>query len=83
MVGANIQPLRSDVVNGERRATPAGSMVTTSDTGEFRLWGLSPADYQVMVNPQRAMNFGPDVSDDRTWLRGVLLSAARPTPPRR
>jgi protocatechuate 3,4-dioxygenase beta subunit len=66
VVGANIQPLRSDVINGERRATPAGSMVTTSDTGEFRLWGLSPADYQVMANPQRAMNFGPDVSDDRT-----------------
>ena len=66
VAGASVQPLRSDIVNGERRTTPGGTMATTSDTGEFRLWGLSPADYQVMVSPQASMNFSPEVSDDRT-----------------
>jgi len=65
VVGATVQPLRIDFVNGERRPFPSGSTMTTSDTGEFRLWGLSPADYQVMVNPQRSMDFGP-ASDNRT-----------------
>lgn len=66
VVGATVQPLRSDVVNGERRTFPSGSSMTTSDTGEFRLWGLSPADYQVMANPQRMMDFGQGVSENRT-----------------
>jgi len=66
VVGASVQPLRVDTVNGERRTFPSGPMSATSDTGEFRLWGLSPADYQVMAHPQRGLEFSNGVSDNRT-----------------
>ena len=62
VVGASVHPLRIEVINGERHVTPGGTMVTTSDTGEFRMWGLLPAAYQVMVN---VVNVGPEVSNDR------------------
>lgn len=66
VVGASVQPLRVDMVNGERRTFPTGPMSATSDTGEFRLWGLSPADYQLMAHPQRGLEFSNGVSDNRT-----------------
>lgn len=66
VVGANVQPLRSQIVNGQRTDMPGGSMATTSDTGEFRIWGLTPGDYHVMVSSQRGFGPATEISDDRT-----------------
>src|SRR6185503_6953132 len=65
-VGVNVQPLRSTIMNGQRTANPMGSMVTTSDTGEFRIWGLMPGDYQVLATPQRSYGPAAEISDDRS-----------------
>src|SRR5262245_36241596 len=51
-VGVMVQPLRSQIVNGQRNDSPMGQMTTTSDTGEFRVWGLMPGDYHVLASPQ-------------------------------
>lgn len=65
-IGVTVQPLRSQIVNGQRSDSPMGSMTTTSDTGEFRVWGLMPGEYHVMVTPQRMFGPATEVSDDRT-----------------
>lgn len=65
VVGANVQPMRVTIVNGQRREFGAGQPSTTPDTGEFRIWGLAPGEYLVMVNPQRG-GFMDSSSDDRT-----------------
>ena len=64
VANAMVQSMTFRAINGERRPMPMGSPFTTPDTGEFRLWGLGPGDYFVMVNTRGMMNFGP--SDDRT-----------------
>lgn len=64
VANATVQPMMIRVMNGERRPFPSGPQVTTPDTGEFRLWGLSPGDYFVAVSV-RVTNFG-DPSDDRS-----------------
>ena len=66
LANANVQPMQNRFMNGQRRPMPMGQGATTPDTGEFRLWGLSPGDYFVSVTPrQNGMNMG-DNSDDRS-----------------
>lgn len=64
VANAMVQPMRVAVINGEQRPTPSGPMATTPDTGEFRLWGLAPGEYLVVVNSQRMFNM--ESSDDRS-----------------
>jgi hypothetical protein len=64
VANAMVQPLRLTVINGEQRQMPSGPMATTPDTGEFRLWGLIPGEYLIVVNSQRMFNMEP--SDDRS-----------------
>jgi hypothetical protein len=65
VANAMVQPMTIRNFNGERRPMPMGASSTTPDTGEFRLWGLAPGEYFVMVNARgMMMNIGP--SDDRT-----------------
>jgi hypothetical protein len=42
-----VAAMRSQFVQGRRRVVPAGRFVATDDLGEYRLYGLSPADYYV------------------------------------
>jgi hypothetical protein len=42
-----VAAMRSQFVQGRRRLVPAGRFATTDDLGEYRLYGLSPADYYV------------------------------------
>ena len=42
-----VAPLRPFFVQGQRRLQTAARVAITSDTGEFRLWGLSPGSYYV------------------------------------
>jgi Carboxypeptidase regulatory-like domain len=65
-VGVNVQPLRSTIVNGQRSDSSMGQMATTSDTGEFRMWGLMPGDYHVLASPQRSFGPAMEITDDRT-----------------
>ena len=66
VANAMVQPMTLRVINGERRPMPMGPPSTTPDTGEFRLWGLAPGEYFVMVNSRATMNFALGPSDDRT-----------------
>jgi hypothetical protein len=65
VANAMVQPIMMRLVNGERRPMPSGSMATTPDTGEFRLWGLQPGDYLVLAN-SRTMGNPFDQTNDRT-----------------
>jgi protocatechuate 3,4-dioxygenase beta subunit len=42
-----VAAMRSQFVQGRRRFMPAGRFATTDDLGEYRLFGLNPADYYV------------------------------------
>jgi protocatechuate 3,4-dioxygenase beta subunit len=42
-----VAAMRSQFVQGRRGFVPAGRFTTTDDLGEYRLFGLSPADYYV------------------------------------
>ena len=65
VANAMVQPIMVRLVNGERRPMPSGPMATTPDTGEFRLWGLQPGDYLVLVN-SRMMGNPLEQTDDRS-----------------
>ena len=65
VANAMVQPIMLRLVNGERRPMPSGPMATTPDTGEFRLWGLQPGDYLVLVN-SRMMANPQEQTDDRS-----------------
>ena len=64
VANAMVQPMQNRFVGGQQRPTASGQVVTTPDTGEYRLWGLSPGQYFVFVNP-RGMGGFIDNSDDR------------------
>ena len=67
VANANVQPMQNRFMNGQRRPMPSGQSSFTPDTGEFRLWGLSPGDYFVSVQPrQGGMIMVNESSDDRS-----------------
>jgi hypothetical protein len=61
--GAQVTPLRSQFMQGQRRFIPFTSRGTTNDIGEFRLVGLSPGQYYVSALLPTSVN-ASDVSDD-------------------
>jgi hypothetical protein len=63
MAGAFVTPQRLQYVNGARRAVSTGG-ASTNDLGEFRLFGLAPADYYVSVTVRAGNPI--DDSTDRT-----------------
>jgi hypothetical protein len=54
LAGARVQALRQRTVEGQRRLVPTGAADTTDDTGAFRVYGMPPGDYFVMVTPPDA-----------------------------
>jgi protocatechuate 3,4-dioxygenase beta subunit len=64
VANAMVQPMQNRFMGGQQRPMMSGQPFTTSDTGEYRLWGLSPGQYFVSVNP-RGMGGFMDNSDDR------------------
>jgi hypothetical protein len=72
-----VQPMLHRTINGVRQLMPSGQSVTTPDTGEFRLWGLTPGDYYVAVNA-RSMNMGlTDQTDDRSGYAATTYLLSR------
>jgi protocatechuate 3,4-dioxygenase beta subunit len=66
IANAMVQPMQNRFLNAQQRPMMSGQPVTTSDTGEYRLWGLSPGQYYVSVNPRSMGGFTADNSDDRS-----------------
>jgi hypothetical protein len=66
VANAMVQPMQNRFLNGQQRPMVSGSPFTTSDTGEYRLWGLSPGQYFVSVNSRSMGGFTMDNSDDRS-----------------
>jgi protocatechuate 3,4-dioxygenase beta subunit len=56
-----VAAMRSQFVRGRRRLTPEGRFATTDDLGEYRLFGLSPADYYVSATYRPAPPAAGDV----------------------
>jgi protocatechuate 3,4-dioxygenase beta subunit len=62
VIGATVSPMRQQFQNGQRRLLNGGSVTTTNDLGEYRLFGLPPGRYFVTVTPrneQFSMLTGP------------------------
>jgi hypothetical protein len=58
VVDARVQVMQYRWINGRRRLANMGRMGTTNDRGEFRVWGLPPADFYVSaVSSDRPMFF--------------------------
>ena len=70
VAGAAVQPMQMRYVNGRLEPTMAGNggvigaMFQTPDTGEFRVWGLSPGEYLIQAN--LAAGGGPFEPQGRT-----------------
>jgi hypothetical protein len=60
-----VMPMQARFINGRRQLVPMGSMATTPDTGEFRLWGLMPGQYVVSVTQRDFAAMAQDASNDR------------------
>jgi protocatechuate 3,4-dioxygenase beta subunit len=65
VVNATVMPMQARFINGRRQLVPMGSMATTPDTGEFRLWGLMPGQYIVSVSQRDFQAMGGASSNDR------------------
>jgi protocatechuate 3,4-dioxygenase beta subunit len=65
VVNAMVMPMQARFINGRRQLVPTGSMATTPDTGEFRLWGLMPGQYVVSVTQRDFAARAQDASNDR------------------
>jgi len=52
IVGATVQALTSEYVQGERRLIGGATPVNTNDLGEYRIYGLAPDHYYVGVSGQ-------------------------------
>jgi hypothetical protein len=63
MPGVNVQVLRYQYLQGDRRATQAGN-AQTDDRGQYRVWGLMPGEYYVSALARNAnpggRGFGPN-----------------------
>jgi hypothetical protein len=67
ITGARVQVLRSQMRQGRRQLTPAGTSGQTDDTGAYRIFGLAPGDYYVAGNlraapiesPEGAVTYAP------------------------
>jgi protocatechuate 3,4-dioxygenase beta subunit len=66
VANAVVQPMQNRFMGGQQRPMMSGQPFTTSDTGEYRLWGLSPGQYFVSANPRGMGGFMMDNSDDRS-----------------
>lgn len=65
VAGGAVQPMQLRYVNGRRQPTMTGNgMFQTPDTGEFRLWGLTPGDYLIQASVNSGG--GPVDTDDRS-----------------
>jgi protocatechuate 3,4-dioxygenase beta subunit len=64
VANARVQVLRYQMVQGQRRLTPAGGGDQTDDTGSYRIYGLAPGDYYLSAT-LRAAN-GPFLDDGNT-----------------
>jgi protocatechuate 3,4-dioxygenase beta subunit len=56
IANASVQAVMMRQIDGARRPVATGARFSTPDTGEFRLWDLSPGEYYVLVNA-RTNNF--------------------------
>ena len=65
VVNAMVMPMQARFINGRRQLVPMGSMATTPDTGEFRLWGLMPGQYVVSVTQRDFAMMAQGDSSDR------------------
>jgi len=63
LTNVQVQPMRSQFINGERRMTQAAGSGMTNDLGEYRMYGLAPGQYFVSAT-LRTQSFGD--SSDRT-----------------
>jgi hypothetical protein len=59
-----VQALRQRIIGGRRQLAPVGSVSTTNDIGQFRLFGLSPGEYYVSA-VARAFR-GPEQPEEET-----------------
>jgi len=64
VANARVQVLRYQIVQGQRRLTPAGGGDQTDDTGSYRIYGLAPGDYYISAT-LRAGN-GPFLDDNNS-----------------
>jgi len=77
VAGAQVQPMQNRFMNGQRRPMPAGNSASTPDTGEFRLWGLTPGDYYLSATLRGGyVTLSGDNSDDRSGYSDSYYPAA-------
>src|SRR6185295_5387864 len=62
VANARLQVLRYQMVQGERRLTPAGGGAQSDDTGAYRIYGLAPGDYYVSATLRAGV--GPFLDDN-------------------
>ena len=60
VVGARVQVLRYQLVQGTRRLMPVGAASQSDDTGAFRVFGLMPGDYYVSATLRAQQADDPD-----------------------
>ena len=70
VIGTRVQALQKTFVGGRRRFTPARTAVT-DDRGAYRLTGLTPGDFMVMV-PSRQTSVPTDVME--SFFTGTPIS---------
>src|SRR5438132_3074439 len=61
----SVAPMRYQYQQGRRRLTPTGRAATTNDLGEYRMFGLAPAQYYLSATLRSGMFMMGD-SDDRS-----------------
>src|SRR5262249_26842422 len=66
VAGARVQVMRYQMVQGQRRLTPAGGGDQSDDTGAFRVYGLAPGDYYISATLRAGLGLG-DATDNITY----------------
>jgi len=61
-----VQAMRYQYIQGQRRLIPSGRGATTNDLGEYRLFGLPPGQYYVTATLRGGYMGGFGESDDRS-----------------
>ena len=65
VANAMVQAQQFRYTNGQKRPMPVSSPSMTPDTGEFRLWGLSPGEYLLSASLRDPMMMRGGVDDGR------------------
>jgi hypothetical protein len=65
VANAMVQAQMFRYMNGQKRPMPVSSPSMTPDTGEFRLWGLSPGEYLLSASLREMMMIGNSVDDGK------------------